>query len=204
MKFVVTLFAIIGLSITAPSLNLESDLLDFLELIPLEDIQTIVDKRLRNDKEFQAAVQYFQSDEWSNVVDNLDKLNETIEAKKYLLNAGIDVEFIGAIIEEIIGDMTIKSHNNKRSMKKFLEEVHSIIPYQELLNLYLEKLEKSTYFQEFIDKITSERFHLLVENMLETEEAQEVLDTLESMDVEIRKSAKAVYAFVGWKESNNI
>lgn len=204
MKLVVTLFALIGLSFTAPPLSLESDIIDFLELIPLEDIKTIVDKHVRNDKEFQAAILYIQGDEFANILENLDKTNQAKAIKEYFSNAGIDLDFIGMILQEIIGDIDIKSHYNKKSVKKFLQEVNSIIPHEELLKLYMEKMDKSTFFQEFIDKLTSERFHKLVEDILATDEAQQFLDSLESIEVEIRKFLKGVYAFIGWRESNSL
>lgn len=202
MKFVVSLLAVIGLCLTAPSVNLEADLLDFVELIPSEDIKILMDKHLRNDNEFQAAIQYLQSDEFENLITNLDGTDQAQEVKKYLLNAGIDVDFVFAVFDELLSDITIKTHHNKKSVKKFLEEVRTLIPYGELLKLYEEKIKNSTYFQEFVDKLTSERFHKLIEDLLATSETQQALDGLESIEVDIRNHIKAIYAFIGWKSSN--
>lgn len=204
MKLVIALVALIGISFSAPTLNLEQDILDFIELIPLEDIKIIVDKHLRNDKEFQAAVQFLQSDEWADLMENLFKTGETEDTKKYLYDAGIDVDFIASILEELLSEVNIKSHHNKKSVKKLLEEVSSIMPYQELLKLYTEKMSKSKAFQDFIDKLTSERFHKLVEKLLATEETQQVLDAIESLELNIRNHIKMAYAFIGWKASENL
>lgn len=201
MKFAIALMALVGVCLTAPSITLESDLLDFLELIPLEDIKIIVEKHLRSDKEFQAAIQYLQSDEFLQIMVNLDQTEQALEVKTYLLNAGIDVEFIAQLLEELIGEVVIKSHHNKASVRKVLEEVHAIIPWQELLKLYTEKITTSTSFQDFVDKLTSERFHKLIENLLSTPEAQKVLDGLEGIELHSRKHIKTVYAFVGWEAS---
>lgn len=202
MKFVIALVALIGINVSgAPTFALEKDLLDFVELIPLEDIQIIAEKHLRNDKEFQGAIQYLQSEEFGEIAQNLDKTEEATAVKKYLLDAGIDVDFIIEIMQEILGEISIKSHHNTKSIKKFLEEVNTIIPYQKLLALYTEKLANSEFFQKFIDKMTSERFHKLVESLLATNEAQQAIDAIESIDVKLRNHIKMAYAFIGWKAS---
>lgn len=201
MKCSIALLALIGLSLSAPSIKLEQDLLDFMELIPFEDIKILVEKHLRNDPGFQAAIQYLQGDEWEKLTDDLDKTPQMQALTKYLLQAGIDTELFVDIAEEILGAVKIKSHNSKPSMKKFLQEVNTVIPHGEIMKLFAEKLEKSTFFQDLFDKISSERFHVIVENLLSTSESQKVIEAVENLDVSIRPYAKAAYVFLGWKSS---
>lgn len=205
MKLILALALVSTAVLAAPvRQNLQQDFLDFLQLIPLNDIKVVVDKHLKNDPQFQAVVKYFQGPEWEQLVTPLTKSPQIYDVKKYLGNAGFDVDLIIAFMEEFLMSLEIKSHHNHPSVKKFLDDVNAIMPWEELKEMLNEKMETSPHFQEFYDKLSSERFHVLVEKALDLPEVMTVLKQLITFDVPISPVFHGVYGFLGWPQTDNL
>lgn len=202
MLLLIALLPIFSLYSAAPSLSLQQDLLDFVELIPLEDLKIVFDKHIRNDPEFQAAVKYIQGSEWQKLEEAFVDSKEVKNVKDYLLKAGIDIDLVSDFMNEFVQGIQIKTHNKRPSIKKFLDDISALIPHDKLAELLADKMENSVYFQEFYDKLSSERLHKMTEKVLALPEAQEILEKARMMEAPVDVFIRSIYTFLGWPTTN--
>lgn len=188
-----------GAALAAPTRTLESDLEEFVELIPVDELKTIAQKYLNTDKEFQDAIAYLQSDEWAALVAEV-RANPTVqEFKEYLSDLGIDLEAIVEWIHNIIAGAKPEGVVGQRGLKEFVEEVKAALPVADLIKLFLDKLQTSKDFQEFYAKISSEKSHQLVEEVRAIPEVQRLAARLLELGIDLKKVLDVIYEIFGWK-----
>lgn len=200
MKVLAIVCLLVGVSMAAPHRSLGEDLLEFLELIPVEELRDIVCK-YKDDEEVQYVINYLRGEEWAELVGEVAQNPKWISFKDYLNEAGINIELIIAIIHELITngicEDTVVASN--RSFRDLLDEVLEALPREELRELFYYKLENSCYFQVFYRKISSDRARELVEEVLALEEVQKILAKLEEFGVDLQKLKDFIWNLLGWE-----
>lgn len=197
MKVTIALFALIGASLAATTL--EDDFKDFMALIPEKQIRDIATKYLATDPEFQAAVAYLQGEEFKALVNEIREKEAVKEFKQYLIDAGIDVEAVLKYLHDLITGAQPKIQAEPRSLKGFLNEVKKTLPVGKLIKLFMDKLKGSPAFKEFFAKLASEETHQLVEEVRILPEVQRLSARLTELGVEVERYLKLIYAIFGWK-----
>lgn len=186
--------------LAAPSTrSLESDLQDFVNLIPTDELKSISQKYLNHDKEFQDAVKYLQSEEWAALVAEVGANPTVKEFKEYLTNLGIDIDAILKWIHEIIAGAKPEGVVAQRGLKDFLGEIEEALPVADLLRLFLDKMQNSEDFREFYSKISSEKSHQLVEEVRAIPEVQRLASRLLELGIDVQPVLDFIYEFFGWK-----
>lgn len=158
MKLPLLLASLVALTNAAPMRNnLQQDLLDFVQIMPMADFRIVMTKHLKNDPQFQSLVRFFQSDEWQNMCRSIRETDEVIELKQYLNEAGLNVDLVMAFAREFLMDVKVKKSNAHPSARKFLKDMGAVIPRDKIMALLKEKMETSVHFRDFYDKISSDK-----------------------------------------------
>lgn len=185
----------------APTRSLGEDLLEFLALIPVEELKDIVCK-YRDDEEVQYVINYLRGEEWAELVGEVGNNPTWISFKEYLNEAGINVDIIIALIHDLIQngfceDTAVVASD--RSFRDLLDELLAALPREELRELFNDKLENSCYFQVFYRKISSDRARELVEEVIALEAVQRILAKLEEFGVDLQKLKDFIWNLLGWE-----
>lgn len=189
--------------------SLKEDFEDFKKLIPWDKLKNISDEYLAKDKEFGEVVTYFQGPEFARIINAIKNRPEYIELKKYLEDAGIDIDEILKFLSNLImsakpGCHTITDKMDKteerktRSFRTYLDEIEGALPVGKLLAVFNDKMEHSEEFQKFIKKISEPKVKKMVEDIRALRETRELLEKLQSLGVRVRETFIIIYAFLGW------
>ncbi|XP_031364798.1 uncharacterized protein LOC102675992 isoform X2 [Apis dorsata] len=137
---------------------LANELQKFVDFIPLDKINAIINLYKKEDFEFQQLLIYFQSSEFKLLVTEIEGLPEFVDILNYEQRAGLDAYYLINKINEYLhlSKLTPPFSRAKVSgIRGFLDEVEALIPLDKLKNLYQDRLKNSTVFAEFIKKLSS-------------------------------------------------
>ena len=200
MKFVIVLFAVFGFALAAPStFGLKEDLQEIVALFPREEMRAIAKRYLQTDAEFQRVVAYLQGPEWAKLVKAVASNPSYQKFKKYLTEAGIDVDAIIKYIHDLIAGAKPTHSRATRGVREFLDEIKAIIPKDKIMAKVAEKMLTSADFRELYEKISSDEARDLFDTVRALPEVQRVAKVLREMGVDLDKVLDAIYKFLGWK-----
>lgn len=201
MKVLVVFCLVLGVGLAAPpARSLGEDFAELLELIPVQELADTVCK-YRDDEEVAYVIAYLRGEEWAELVAEVAQNPIWIGFKDYLNEAGINIELIIALIHELITsgfcDDTALASN--RSFRELLDELLEVLPTEEIREWYYDKKENSCYFQVFYRRISSDRAHELVDEVLALEEVQKILAKLAEFGVDLEKVKDFIWNLLGWE-----
>lgn len=185
--------------------NLNDDLDDFLALLPVEEITEIVLDYMTNDKEIIETMEYLQSDNFHNIVVEVEGMKETKDILAFLEESGINVSEIMNEIHDIIGLPPFHPFARFSNipfaagggLTGLIADIKAILPIEKIKALYYEKLENSPSFQKLIKRLSSPEFQEFVDAILAKEEARVIIDKLKSHGVDIQAVADLVSEILG-------
>jgi hypothetical protein len=175
--------------------TLDDDLQEFIDLLPLEDIETIVNDHLQTDAAFFAAVLYLR---WTELVDTISAKPAVQKLIQYLNDAGLPVDDILAWIDNLMKDSVCGCLTEAASLRPLLDEVEAILPRDDLLRLVIDKFQNSPDFQALYVEVSSEEAHILVDEVRALDEVQRLAQRLVDMGVMVEEALAVVYEFLGW------
>lgn len=166
MKFALVILVALAVSnpleaYKVPSIGsgaLANELQKFIDLIPLEKINAIINVYKKEDAEFQELLKYLQSSEFKLLVAEIEGFPEFIDILNYEQRAGLDAYYLVNEVNEYLhlSKLTPPFSRAKTSgIRGFLDEVEALIPLDKLKNLYQDRLKNSAVFAEFINKLKS-------------------------------------------------
>ncbi|CAK9829267.1 Protein G12 [Anthophora retusa] len=154
--------------------QLSKDIHDFTKLIDLDKITQIVLSYL-DDDEVQKALEYMYSEEFHQLVRQVEALPEYQDLVLYLHDAGLDIYGLLQKVHKIMGmeDYVPPRHNlksilfghlfvNRGGVKGLVDAVIAVLPRDKFKALYQEKMANSPAFKTFIEKIQSPDFQKIV------------------------------------------
>ncbi|CAK9802911.1 Protein G12 [Anthophora plagiata] len=149
--------------------QLSKDIHDFTKLIDLDKIGQIVLSYL-DDDEVQKALEYMYSEEFHQLVRQVEALPEYQDLVLYLHDAGLDVYGLIQKVHKILGmeDYVPPTHTfgqlfvNRGGVKGLVDAVIAVLPMDKFKALYEEKMATSPAFKTFIEKIRSPDFQKIV------------------------------------------
>lgn len=202
MKVLIVLCLVAGLSYAAPPpRSLTGDFLDFLLLLPVDDLKEIACS-YKDDEEVVYVLNYLRSDEWAALMAEVGSNEIWISFKEYLNDAGVNVDLIVAFIHALIQNGfcdDARAVIGNRSFKDFLDAELDALPKEELKALWYDKLENSPEFKEFYDKISSDKARELVDDVLALEEVQKIIAKLVEFGVDVQKIKDFIWNLLGWE-----
>ncbi|XP_018360891.1 PREDICTED: uncharacterized protein LOC108759775 [Trachymyrmex cornetzi] len=158
--------------------TLEDELMDFVKLLPIDQINEITLQYIAEDEKVQHSLQYLQTPEFHSSLRDLEALKEHQALVVYLEEAGLNVTdyiktFHRAIGMEDYVPSKIKSIFKSQigiqkigdGIKGLLEDIYNLIPFDKVLALYNEKLHNSKVFADFIEKLNSPKMQKLINDL---------------------------------------
>ncbi|XP_072742876.1 protein G12-like [Anoplolepis gracilipes] len=203
MKFALALLALVAFTNIA-SANIElpnfgrgklwRDIQDFIDVLPQEKIIAITLQYYSEDAEFQAMVQYFQSEEFKGLVKDVEALAEIKVLMDYIHNAGIDIYKCVNMLNDILGldHLTPPNVLNKQISKQitggirgYVDDILAILPLDLLDSMYKEKLETSPEFKKFVEQLESENFQEIINTVYVHPTVQKLLKHAEAAGIDL-------------------
>nr|CAD7418004.1 unnamed protein product [Timema cristinae] len=185
--------------------TLSDDFQDFIDMIPIDQIEAIALDYISNDAEVQALLEYLQSDDFRAIVEEVNASEEAIEFYDYLYKSGIDIYNFLNTINDFFGlphvEPKTRSLPSKRTVREFLDAVLAVLPIDDLIALFKEKQQSSPDFAAFVVRISSPEFHAFVDRMYNSTEVQAMIDKLESYGVDVDKVIKIAQSLLGWEST---
>jgi len=197
MKFALALLALVATAsanIEIPNFGrgeLYKDIQDFIDILPQEEIFAITLQYFSEDAEFQAMVEYFQSEGFKRLVQDVEALPEIKELMDYIHHAGIDIYKIVNMMNDLLGlghltppDFAVGKQITG-GIRGYVDDIMAILPLDELNDMYEEKLKTSPEFAKFIDQLKSDNFQEIVNTVYLHPKFQELLRHAEDAGIDL-------------------
>ncbi|XP_058833597.1 protein G12-like [Topomyia yanbarensis] len=166
-----------------PSHHLQQDIMDFLDLIPFADVHSLMQYYYHYDAEVENAFDYVCSEDYSQIKLEIVKLNEVRSFRRYLDNIGFSVEHVWQElsarfnVDDIFAepDETIRNLNlTTQGLNGLVDDILALLPQDEIILLFFDKLETSNDFSYFFEQIGSGEFENVL-SMLQSSQQLRIL-----------------------------
>ncbi|XP_015127123.1 uncharacterized protein LOC107048468 [Diachasma alloeum] len=151
--------------------SVQSDLEDFVMLLPVEEITKIGIKYLMNDADVQEAVKYIRTDEFKNLLMELQEEQDVSDFLKYLNDSGVNVYNIVNFLNDFLGvphyPRPVRiSRAGETGVQGMLNEIRAILPHDKIHALYEEKLKTSEDFRAFIHHFKAPQMQAIIDRLV--------------------------------------
>ncbi|XP_011168435.1 uncharacterized protein LOC105201867 [Solenopsis invicta] len=226
MKYITALFAILaiiglGQAYAFPDnphfgypqeRTLMDELMDFVNILPMDLVTDIVIKYARTDEKVQGAMQYLVKPEFHALLRETEALPEYQALVVYLEKTGLPVidaikqlhkaigmeDYVPPKVESII-ESEIGIQKIGDGMKGMLEDLYNVLPMDKIEALYNEKLQTSKIFADFIAKITSQEMQKLVTDLYKHETYNNFVMKSRENGLEFQELTKFISSIFGIK-----
>jgi hypothetical protein len=199
MKFIVILATCLGLSFAAPQpFSLVDDIDDFLNLIDLNEIDTLLKDNLQDNGDIIEIATYMKGDEWAGLVAYVRDHPGWIKLKDWLISKDIAVDDIISEVHDYIQNAELGTASGDRDVNTFLTDLEALIPVDDLLTLAVTKLVTSPDFQDLFNRVKSEDTHGLVDDVLSLDQVKADIARLTEMGVDVQGILETVYGLLEW------
>ncbi|CAK9829268.1 Protein G12 [Anthophora retusa] len=213
MKLVVTIFAVLALSTPMDAYHvprvgngaLADEIQDFADILPLDDMVTILLEYIAEDTEFQKVVTYLQTPEFKNLVTDLEAMPEVKNLLDYAQKAGLDVyylvnkanRYLG--LRELTPPATFAKVNYKITggVRGFLDDIEALIPLEKVRALYRQKLATSKVFADFVAQLTSPAFQRIVDSLCSNNNFNALLAKAKAAGVDVAAVKELLKSILG-------
>lgn len=200
MKFALAFLALVATvsskGIEIPNFGrgqLHNDIQDFLDIMPYDNIIAIFLEYVAEDAEVQAALEFFQSEEFKELVVEVESMPEVKTLMLYIHNAGIDIYQIANLLNDYLGLAHLTPPDFTQRVRKqitggirgLVDDILAILPVDELNDMYEEKLQNSPAFAEFIDQLKSDNFQEIVNQVYVHPTFQKIVKRAEEVGIDL-------------------
>ncbi|XP_025602897.2 uncharacterized protein LOC105691040 [Athalia rosae] len=185
------------------SRTLKDDFEDFKKLVPVDKIVEVVIVYLAEDAQVQSGVAYLTSDDFKQLVLDVEELPQYHEILRILADGGLDVY---GLVDKIHGLLDLPAFKprmflrNARATGGFrglVDEILALLPREQLRALYFEKLETSPEFANLIAHIVSDEFQAAVHQVIAHPTYQYIREVALSYGLDINGLGKFLKALLG-------
>ncbi|KFB51402.1 AGAP006635-PA-like protein [Anopheles sinensis] len=166
-----------------PSHQLQQDLMDFIDLVPFEDVQRLMQYYYHYDVEVESAFDYVSTEDYSQIRLEIVNLSEVRSFRKYLDSIGFSVENVWVELNKrfdaddifLEPDEELRVLNlTTRGLSGLVDDILALLPQDEIILLFFDKLETSNDFSFFFEQIGSGEFENVL-NMLQSSQQLRIL-----------------------------
>lgn len=199
MKLLLEIFTFFIITSAAPSTKLESDLHQFVKIIPFHEIRATGMKYLLQNPAFQSALYYLQSPEWHNLISEVVSKPPVQSLLAFVARTGIDIRSIFVKMRDLLESITNGNvFNGAYPMADFVSDVMKIIPKSKLLVLLNRKLNSSPDFKELWDTLTSKEAKQLVDEVVALPEVELLFSKMKDLGVKVKDAFSFMYQIFRW------
>uniref|UniRef100_A0A6V7I5S7 Protein G12 n=1 Tax=Bracon brevicornis TaxID=1563983 RepID=A0A6V7I5S7_9HYME len=173
--------------------ELMDDLTEFLDLLPIDQLTKVILSYFFHDKETQEAIDYARSEEFKDIVRELDRIPEYLEILEALDAAGLDIYHFIQVIHKFIGlddkhPFLVRGAEviGEPGIAGLIAELKKLLPDQQIKDLYYQKLESSKAFADFVELVKSDKFQTVTNTLFANKDFQHLLHDAKSHGVDLQ------------------
>ncbi|GLV33851.1 uncharacterized protein CBL_11265 [Carabus blaptoides fortunei] len=183
--------------------GLQDDLQDFLALVPKDEVIAIVFDYLANDAEVQGVLEFAQSDDFMNLVLEVDEIPEYIKFLNTLQSKGLDVYRLVNALHDFLGLPTLPVPSRMvtrrgQGVRGLLDDIKAILPIEKIKALFYEKLVGSPDFAGLVEFMKSNEFQTIVKALQANPKFQEIIDNAKGHGVDVQLIIDLLHKIFGW------
>ncbi|XP_043500777.1 uncharacterized protein LOC122523189 [Polistes fuscatus] len=206
MKFVIALVAIVAAASAwkVPNLGrgeLYKDLQEFVDLVPTEKLVQLLLQYAAEDAEVQRGLQYVQTDDFKQLVQENEKIPEVMAFYNYVYNAGVDVYYLINRLHEYIHIPKLTPPSSYYGItggyKGLVADVKQLMPNEQLKVLYQRKLQTSSAFKELVQHLSSKEFQTIVNTLYANPRFQYILKRANESGLDINAVREVIQTILG-------
>ncbi|KAL2731840.1 Protein G12 [Vespula squamosa] len=155
---------------------LDKDLIDFVKLVPIDKVHDILEK-YENDSKIKKSADYVQSEEFHQMIYDVEALPEHNRYVLYLQESGYDKIRELKMIHKALGmkdyvppkpsyQVFKKDDDSEGGLTGLIKEIIGILPEKEIKELHEKKLKESPAFAKFSSYIRNEKFSKICKDLL--------------------------------------
>lgn len=137
---------------------LADEVQDLVDLVPLDDMVMVLFEYLAEDAEFQRLVTYLQSDEFRNLITDIEAMPEFTVTLNYIQAAGVDIYSLANKVNDFLHlkQLTppvklLRAFAITGGIRGFLDDIEALMPRQKFIDMWNEKKVTSTVFRDFVN-----------------------------------------------------
>ncbi|KAK1121395.1 hypothetical protein K0M31_010197 [Melipona bicolor] len=139
----------------------------FIDLVPIDKVLALTKTYLAQDKEFQTGIKLVRGSEVKQWVQDLEHASEFKTLINYIQNNGLDIVAIIKAFNKAIGIpplfSVIRAYLAPQvqitgGIQGYVEDIAAILPLDEMVKLYEDKMEHSKVFKDFVHEIISPKY----------------------------------------------
>ncbi|XP_054012822.1 uncharacterized protein LOC128894835 [Hylaeus anthracinus] len=178
MKFALAVLAVLAVSsplnaYTVPRTGngaLADELQDFVDLLPLDQIDATLHKYLENDPELKEVLTYLHSSELLSLVADIEALPDVVSLFNYMQSAGVDEYYLVNKANAFLGLPALQPSATLMNLKSggvrgLIDEIHALIPEDKLWALYRQKMANAPVFAQYMAVLRSPAAQRIVDGV---------------------------------------
>ncbi|XP_044014435.1 uncharacterized protein LOC122856717 [Aphidius gifuensis] len=183
------------------NLSLHDDLQDFLALIDTEKVTEIFYEYVEHDDEVQSAIEFIGSNEFKQLIQTIEGMDDVVKFYAYLQESGLDVY---KVLNKFHDMIDLPPYKPKAKMIKItggvnglIQDIKSVLPVEKIKALYYEKLETSEDFKKLVERLQSGKLQEIVNTMLENEVVINILNRVKEAGINVEAVADVLATMFG-------
>ncbi|XP_017753464.1 PREDICTED: uncharacterized protein LOC108546056 [Eufriesea mexicana] len=161
---------------------LADEVQDLVDLVPLDDMVAILLEYVAEDAEFQRLVTYLQSDEFRNLIADIEAMPEFTQILNYIQAAGLDIYSLANKVNDFLHlkELTpplqrVRALKITGGIRGFLDDIEALMPRQKFIDMWNEKKATSTVFRDFVNFLGSTPVQTIVNKVCADPHFQNIL-----------------------------
>ncbi|XP_078043332.1 uncharacterized protein LOC144473381 [Augochlora pura] len=204
MKFVVAALAILAVSTSTDAYKLPragngalaDTLQDFVDIVPVNKIVSIIMQYLAEDREFGVMVSFLKGPEFKAVIRDAESMPEVVDLLNYVQKAGLDIYYLANKLNKFIGLPAIRpmvaTEKITGGIRGFLDDVEALIPVAQIKQLYNKKMSTSKIFADLMQKLRSPQVQKIANAIAANPNLKVIIQKANKVGID----SKAVVAFL--------
>lgn len=141
--------------------ELHEDIQYFLDLIPMDEVIHVVLEYAADDAEFQSLLDYFETDEFKDMLTEVEHIPSFHTFTGFLQNNGVNIDNLLNKLNKVVGippfeQFFVKKTQITGGLKGLFEDVKALVSYDLFIHGYVKKMRHSEAFRHFVAELKSQ------------------------------------------------
>ncbi|XP_076761895.1 uncharacterized protein LOC143429926 [Xylocopa sonorina] len=180
---------------------LHEDIQYFLDFIPFDKVVSIVLQYASEDTEFHQLLEYFETNEFKTMVQEIEAIPQFHDFTAYLEKNGVHIDSELNKLNKVIGIPPFQRYNAgpriTGGLKGLFEDVKSLVNYDDFIHGYVYKMRTSPPFREFVAHLKSEGNQKFINALYQNKNYLHFRSMLVSKQLDIALIEDIIYTVLG-------